>query len=199
MPNGYTANIKDGITFETFAMNCARAFGACVELRDESGGGEIIPDRFAPGDYHTKALAKTRAALSELEAMTLLECDRAAVRDYDDTEKRRVKALQDKDVQRAAYESMLAKVLAWVPPTEDHKGMRQFMIDQINESIRFDCCDDYYAAPTVRMGGGEWAASRRVALAHDLEYHTKSHAEEVSRAESRTAWVVALRSSLGIG
>lgn len=40
MPTGYTADIKDGIDFKTYAMNCARAFGACVMLRDEPGGGD---------------------------------------------------------------------------------------------------------------------------------------------------------------
>ncbi|KKK60691.1 hypothetical protein LCGC14_3021870, partial [marine sediment metagenome] len=30
MPTGYTACIKDGISFEKFVMQCARAMGACV-------------------------------------------------------------------------------------------------------------------------------------------------------------------------
>ena len=34
MPTGYTADIKDGIDFKTYAMNCARAFGARVMLRE---------------------------------------------------------------------------------------------------------------------------------------------------------------------
>lgn len=50
MPTGYTADIKDGISFETYAMNCARAFGACVSLRDKPSGGKVIPDAFEPSD-----------------------------------------------------------------------------------------------------------------------------------------------------
>lgn len=196
MPTGYTADIKDGISFKTFALNCARAFGACVELRDEPGGGDRIPESFAPSDYHTKALDKARSELAALEAMTPTDLERSAAKDYDDAETNRVMQLRAKADQKAAYEAMLAKVQAWVPPTEEHKGMHQFMGEQIIESIRFDCGGTYYDTPTVRLTGDAWAAQRRAALARDVEYHTDKHAEEVERAESRTAWVAALRASL---
>jgi hypothetical protein len=196
MPSGYTADIKDGISFKTFALNCARAFGACVELRDEPGGGDRIPESFAPSDYHTKALDKARADLAALGAMTPAELERGAAKAYDDAETNRTMQLREIAGQRAAYEAMLAKVQAWVPPTEEHKGMQQFMAKQITESIRFDCGGDYYATPTVRLTGPGWAEKRRAALARDLDYHAEKHAEEVKRAESRTAWVAALRASL---
>jgi hypothetical protein len=32
MPTGYTSAIADGIEFKDFALRCARAFGALVEL-----------------------------------------------------------------------------------------------------------------------------------------------------------------------
>jgi hypothetical protein len=70
------------------------------------------------------------------------------------------------------------------------------MAEQIIESIRFDCSGDYYAKPTDRITGAEWADKRRAKLARDVVYHLKEHAAEVARAESRTAWVRALRASL---
>lgn len=196
MPTGYTADIKDGISFKTFALNCARAFGACVELRDEPGGGDRIPDSFAPSDYHTKALAKARTELAALDLMAPTELERGAAKAYDDAETNRVMQLRAKADQKAAYEAMLAKVQAWVPPTDEHKGMHQFMAEQIISSINFDCDGTYYDTPTVRLTGDQWAAERRASLVRDVDYHTKNHAEEVARAASRTAWVTALRASL---
>jgi hypothetical protein len=35
MPTGYTAAIKDGISFEKFVWDCARGMGALVMMRDE--------------------------------------------------------------------------------------------------------------------------------------------------------------------
>ena len=196
MPTGYTADIKDGIDFKTYAMNCARAFGACVELREEPSGGDRIPDSFVPSNYHLEAEAKARDEFAALAAMTPAECERAAAKAWDDAETHRLMRLQEIAAQRAAYEAMLEKVRAWVPPTDEHKGLHQFMAEQIIESIRFDCSGDYYAKPTARMTGSDWADKRRAELARDVAYHLKEHAAEVARADSRTAWVRALRASL---
>jgi hypothetical protein len=114
MPTGYTADIKDGIDFKTYAMNCARAFGACVMLRDEPGGGERIPDAFEPSDYHLKAVEKARVELAALDAMTPAECERAAAKAWDDAETSRLMRLEDCRKLRAAYEAMLSKVQAWL-------------------------------------------------------------------------------------
>jgi len=37
MPSGFTSDIYDGkkITFKDFTLKCARAFGACIHLRDD--------------------------------------------------------------------------------------------------------------------------------------------------------------------
>lgn len=196
MPTGYTADIKDGIDFKTYALNCARAFGACVTLRDEPGGGDNIPDSFAPSDYNAKALNKARAELVALDAMTPAERERGAAKAWDDAETSRLMRLEDKRKQREAYEAMLEKVKAWTPPTTEHTGLHEFMRTQIEQSIDFDCVGDYDKTPTVRLTGGEWVAQRQVDLARDVAYHTKEHAAEVERANSRTAWVAALRASL---
>ena len=47
MPTGYTAPIKDGISFNDFMWGCARAFGALIMMRDDPPGTPI-PERFEP-------------------------------------------------------------------------------------------------------------------------------------------------------
>lgn len=196
MPTGYTADIKDGISFETYALNCARAFGACVTLRDEPGGGERIPDSFEPSDYHAKAAEAARAELAVLDAMTPEECARAASKDYDDTETSRVMRLKHNEDRRSAYEAMLAQVNAWTPPTPDHVEYHKFMREQIEQSIDADCNSSYDRTPTKRVTGEQWAATRREELVRNIEYHGQEHAQEVRRAEQRTAWIQALKGSL---
>lgn len=196
MPTGYTAAIIDGIDFKTFAMNCARAFGACVMLRDERPGGDLIPDSFAPSDYHSKALDNARIELAALDAMMPAELEKCATEAYDQAESYRLDALKMKANQRALYEAMLEKVSAWTPPTEEHEGMKKFMADQINQSIDFDCDSSYYQAQTVRMTGAEWKRERSIKLVRDLEYHSKEDVAEQARAAGRTKWVQELRASL---
>ena len=196
MPTGYTADIKDGIDFKTFAMNCARAFGACVTLRDEPGGGEAIPEQFEPSDYHLKAAEKARQQLAELEAMTPEQREQAALRSWEDAESRRQERLDEFRKLRVSYESMLAQVNAWTPPTPEHACFHDFMRSQIEESIKFDCIESSYENPAPRMTGEEWAETMRQKYARDETYHEAQHVAEVERAKSRTAWVQALRGSL---
>lgn len=196
MPTVYTADIKNGIDFKTYALNCARAFVACVMLRDEPGGGDRIPDAFEPSDYHLKAVEKARGELAALEAMTPAELERAAARAWDDAETSRLMHLEDKRKQREAYEAMLAKAATWKAPTPDHEGLRKFMCEQIEQSIAFDCGGDYGKTPTVRLTGDDWAAAERARCLRDVQYHERKHAGEVERAATRTEWVRALRAAL---
>lgn len=196
MPTGYTADIKDGISFKTYATNCARAFGACVTLRDEPGGGENIPEEFAPSDYHSKAAQKARDDLAALLAMTPEQRERRAAKAWDDAETGRLMRLEEKCKQREAYEAMLAKVNAWTPPTPEHAGLHEFMRTQIEQSIDFDCGGEYGKTPTPRLSGEQWATQEAVRLNRDIAYHEKEHVGEVARAASRTAWVRALRAAL---
>lgn len=59
MPTGYTAAIADGIDFKTYALSCARAFGALVEMRDEPANAPI-PEEFKPSSYYVTSLASAR-------------------------------------------------------------------------------------------------------------------------------------------
>ena len=196
MPTGYTADIKDGIDFKTYAMNCARAFGACVMLRDEPGGGDKIPDEFEPSDYHVKAGEKARCELAELDSITPAERKRAAAKAWDDAETSRLMRLEECRKTRSAYEAMLAKVKAWKPPTPDHTGLHEFMQEQIKQSIDFDCNERRYSTPTARLTGDAWAEEQRTQLLRDVRYHEKEHAAEVDRAAARTLWIQALRDAL---
>lgn len=195
MPTGYTAAIADGIDFKTYAMNCARAFGALVELRDSPEAP--IPDEFKPSTYHADAITKARGNLTALQAMTEPERERAAAKAFDDAETRRAVRLQERRDLRRKYEAMLASVEAWAPPTPDHAQYHAFMRDQITESIKFDCSErDFFDEPKKPQAGAEWAAAREAELRRDVTYHEEEHAKEVRRAAERTAWVRALRQSL---
>jgi hypothetical protein len=199
MPTGYTEKIKDGITFEQFALGCARAFGALVTMRDEPANAPI-PERFEPFDYHQKALEKAHGQLSAVSAMTVAELSDAAKKQYEADRDRFLKLIAEKNVQRASYDAMLAQVNAWMPPTDDHQGLKDFMVEQISRSIDFDCAGDYYESELKKvkqMTADEYKADLVQRLHRDLQYHDAEHRKEVERAASRTAWVKALRESLG--
>jgi hypothetical protein len=197
MPTGYTAAIKDGIDFRTYAMDCARAFGACVMLRDEDGGGDKIPEAFAPSDYNAKALAKARADLAAVQAMSREDCALSAANAWQEHESYRLRVLAERADLRKKYETMLAEVKAWTPPTSEHFEFHKFMREQIEQSIVFDCSpDSSYLQPQPKQSGDAWRAKVVARLLRDIEYHERQNAEEIDRTRQRNQWIAALRESL---
>lgn len=195
MPTAYTNKVQDGsITeFADFAMLCARAFGACITLRDEPIDTPI-PDEFKPSAYHLEELKGARETLLRLKWMTVDQKDaaarsanEAALAQWREHERR-------KDEARQRYEAMLAQANAWHPPTPDHQGLKDFMIQQLSDSIEWDCTPTPKPTP---MNRDEWyeAAIRKAEWC--VQYHEKEHRREIERAKRRTEWIRDLRRSLG--
>src|ERR1700722_3471931 len=195
MPTGYTADIAKGITFKQFTMTCARAFSALGLMRDERMDAEI-PEQFAPNDKHSKNIASARAELARLEKISLEEAAKCADAAYAEAEQKRLGYLAENEVLRERYEAMREQARNWKPPTPDHQGLKDFMVEQITESIKFDCGGSYYATPTVRLDGTQWLAAQQARAMKDISYHEAEYEKEVARTNKRAEWVKQLRASL---
>jgi hypothetical protein len=194
MPTGYTHNVQDGtITeFRDFAMQCARAFGALVLMRDDPMNAEI-PDKFDPTNYHVEAL---REAQKELDLLDSMSPEQMAVSAYE-AHQADLKAYNDRLIKsrlhRQRYEDMVSKVEAWAPPTDDHVEMKKFMLTQLKKSIDFDCRDSDNPPKKLKA---DWHAAAVKQAKWSVAYHKDEHEKEVDRAANRTAWVIALKQSL---
>jgi len=195
MPTGYTADVSNGkiATLPDFAMGCARAFGALIAMRDEPADAPI--PEFQPSDYSARQLEVATARLATLRAITPDECSAAAVADYNTQCQSRADSLRERTETRERYESMLEKVKDWTPPSDDHQRFKDFMVEQLAESIKFDC-GEYPMSELIQLTGPQWLAGQLQLAQRDIDYHTKAHAEEVERVAGRNAWVKALRESL---
>lgn len=197
MPTGYTASVQDGTVteFREFALQCARAFGALVLMRDDPVDAPI-PDSFtADTSYHDDRIDEAKAELLRIETMTDADCYAAARAEREqwwaDFEERKRK----RDEARDRYEAMLSEVRSWEPPTEEHRGLKDFMAKQLTESIDFDCSSEY-DKPGPFLDGADWRREKIRKARRDIEYHTKERKAEIERTESRNLWVKQLRQSL---
>ena len=200
MPTDYTADIKDGISFKEFVLNCSRAFGALTHLRDTPNAE--IPDEIEPSDYHKEQLAKKRSELKEINQMEdedILEEWEQMKEDAIERAKRKIK--EDKELKKK-YQDMLEKVKAWEPPTEDHQNLKDFMINQIEKSIEFDDMLDYYEEQLEEWLGKEEPSAysyrqRKIeSTQEDIEYHKEKWEQEKKRAKDKTEWVRELKKSV---
>lgn len=200
MPTGYTDAIKNGITFKEFALGCARAFGACIEMRDEPANTPI-PEEFKPDDYHQKAVENCQQELAKLKAMTAKECEAKLKAERAEQLASYQKGLSEKKTLRKRYEAMLEQVNAWEPPSDDHKNLKEFMQQQITGSIDFDCNDSYYEDAIAQwesakpMTAKEWKASKIAHCEGEIEYHAEGQQKANELAKGRTRWVKQLRES----
>lgn len=197
MPTGYTHAVQSGeiTTFKDFALRCARAFGACVEMRDDSTDTPI-PDEFQPSDYHQRGLEQDRAELARVEKMTENECVLAAMGEHAAEVARRNESDNKAREGVARYQAMLAEVQAWSPPTSEHAGLKSFMVQQLVDSIKWDG-PIYVNEPNPDlMPPAEWKRAKVAALMKSIDRHIEGYAEGVARAASRTQWIRQLRDSV---
>ena len=196
MPTGYTDKIKDGITFQQFAMNCARAFGACVMMRDDPSD-KPIPDKFEPSEWHKKEISKACQELEKVSKMSVLDAEKMALIEFAGECKRQAEAISKDRKLMGQYKDMLRQVKQYQAPTPDHTEFKEFMVSQIEGSIKFDGVEDYYIeCPLKKLTGEEWLAKKKQEAQRDIDYHTKENNAEIDRANSRSEWVRALRDSL---
>jgi hypothetical protein len=194
MPTGYTAKLYEGKpqTVQEFILTCARAFVATIEQRDESLDVPPRP-REARTEYHDDALTKATKALDAASRWTDEEANQFARDQHTKALARWEANCSEQLARRRRYEDMLMQVDRWVPPTDEHQGLKDFMLDQLRESIKFDC--SVYDPPAA-MTGVEYRQSSIECAERDLVYHTEQRRQEIERIDGSNLWIADLYGSL---
>jgi hypothetical protein len=200
MPTGYTSDIENDISFEDYALSCARAFGACMHQRDNSSKEK--PKFRTESSYHVDALSEAKKTIAELEAMAGVN-DRTKYGNkvIEEEEASNQKSFNKKIVLKNKYDAMLIKVYNWYPPTPEHEQLKKFMIDQINESINFDCDTKYDMERLTQLSKVNPLDKYKEALQRaykNAEYHEMELMKERERNADANKWISVLYDSLRI-
>ena len=195
MPTGYTADVADGkvTDFRTFALRCARQFGATVMQRDEPM--DVLPKLREESDYAKKGLAKSEAELARLRAMTITEAGAEQAKEHRAQAKAYNEMRRDMREKRGRYTTMLASAREWTPPTAEHGRLKQFMIDQLEESIKYDCNDEWLdEKPLVAVE--VWLKEKQERELASVKRYAEDVAAERVRVAAANAWIRALWAGL---
>jgi hypothetical protein len=198
MPTGYTADLYDGkeVSLRDFILRCSRAMGAAVLLRDSDMDVVPTPENVSGGGgYAERRLVEAKQELERwknLKGPELLASTEAFNLKQRES---REKAEAETVMRREAYEGMIVQVEAWEPPTPDHVGFKDFMLEQLRNSLEFDChaidgrwYQEYLPGDLRDMKIGN--------LTTEIERLEHDVVEEREREEGRRAWVQALYDSL---
>ena len=193
MPTGYTAGILDGTTknFKQFAKQCSRAF--IVHLRDNPIDSEYKERK--PSDYHLKEIEEAKEKLKEVEFLTDEEIVTQRKGELIDSKKYHIKGEQKQKDDKKKMELFLSEAKAYVPPTETHKGIGSFMIEQLEKTIDFDCSGTYHtdALKTIdsdikNVNAIELRAEMKAEALRNIGRHTKEYNEDLRRSEEHNKW-----------
>jgi hypothetical protein len=197
MPTGYTAGIIDGeiTTFEQFATQCTRAFGATIHMRDDSLDSPYEPR--TPNEYYVNSIQSQREEIERMESLT----DEDIVQEFETLMKENLeyheKGLEKDKANLEKLNSILSSAKAWVPPTEEHEGLRTFMIEQIESTIKVDGDPSYHVNKIVQIKqeteegiDPKVYREERIKECKDrISYHETEYQKELVRCKQSNDWM----------
>lgn len=193
MPTGYTAMLikQENVSFARFALQCARGFGACLLQRDDDFND--LPDPYQKvANYYSRALKETKELLGHvrtLEGQALINYVQAK------DEQRYQSSLNSFESmvnENARYALMKREVMAWIPPTHEHEGLKNFMLQQLETSTWKNL-----TAPVRQNTDPEtWKKEEIQRLEQKIVYYENQIQEEEARVAGRNKWIRDLYTSL---
>ena len=198
MPTGYTSKIYNGEqqSGKGFIMTCARAFGALIEMRDEPNDA-IIPEEFQPSEYHKKELEKAKIELEKYKNMTIEQIQQKVNESYQEIIEQNKKYYNEGLELKNRYEKVLREVERWELPSSEHQNLKDFAMDQLNESIRFDCGHiKKYVEEVKKETPEEYIQKQIDSCLWSINYHQENWDKEIKKTNERNLWIKQLRDSL---
>jgi len=196
MPTGYTAGILDGkiTTFTQFAKKCMRAFAATIHMRDDDMDAEFTPR--TPSGYYLEEIEKAKQLLKDAETLSDEVIVKNRKKELEKSKEYHLSAIEKKKVDKKNMNDILKYVRKWQPPTADHNEIKDFMIDQIEKTIYFDCKTQYndealelIELELLTLNASEIRKAMVETSKEDFEYNTKNYNEDVERCDKSNQWV----------
>lgn len=203
MPTGYTDGILDGTTkdFKDFATDCMRAFGACMHMRDEKTSDPYKKQKVSA--YHSDKLKSLKAEMRELNLMSDVDLAYKHLKELNETKDRYEKYIEDTKRNAEKLTEMLNEAKSWTPPSEDHTGIKDFMIQQLADTLNHDGNPAFYSQrlsdillEIVNIDAQAVRGNKTVQLTKDITYHSDELFKEKERVRKANKWVTNYLNSL---
>ena len=168
-----------------------------IAYRDDSNLPDGLPKKvkgFGTTYYETE-LVSARRKMKEWKNKTY----DARQRMFESEKKKEVariqKYIEDRKADAVRYDTMIVKVQAWNPP-EKLKRLKDFMVQQLEESKKFDCSCSYSMEELERwhtISFEEWSKEYVSDLRRDISRCSDEIEKENTRQAERQDWVDTLR------
>lgn len=192
MPTGYTSYIQDGKITELkdFMLLCAKNFGALIHMRDENLDCEIKHRQV--GEFYPRKLEEVKREFEWFKNLSDSEIQKQLDKEYEARVRDKKNSLKGFDERKKRYTNMIEKVMCWTPPTEDHIRLKEFALQQLKDSLKFDCCDDmrkYYLEKPKKETLEEYKQEKIKEYLKDVEVYAKKYRSELESVEYANKWI----------
>lgn len=190
MATGYTFAVAKGeMSFEQYVWRCAGALNPLSVLSPYEQRTPIEPSL----ESLDENIRENQERLKELQSKTPKEVEAMYEAQYSDI----LSDAERRNAERAAkyenYKAMLDRVKAWEPPTTDHEELAQFMIEQLQKSIEFDCKP---VEMPERQDPAEWHKMMVGYAKKSLDQSIQNRTREILWAQNATEWIDQLEKSV---
>lgn len=202
MPTRYTSYIKDGkiTSGKEFLKLCTRAFGIAIDLKDESLDVPT-PNHFEPDTYYEKAYKDSLASREKAYSMTFEEAKEDMISKFKNNKASAERCLKDYKNEDKKYLKVREEVEKWIPPTQEHEGLKKFCLEQIDMSLNtslYKWCEEDInkeldtSDDTVR----KYIDNLKDYADEKLKRAYKNWQEELRRIEEKNIWMKQFLDSL---
>jgi hypothetical protein len=199
MATGYTQKILDGATPREFALECARAFGALIEMRDDPMGLPIPAElEDQDSERYKSIIEKAQKRIKHVKKMSLARAAKHAQNDYDNAKNYHTAGIQEKAENCFKLAKVMAEVASYTPPTPDHENYKEFMLTQVAETVDWDGNPEHHTKELAKLrvlSPQEWKAKQIERAQWDVDYYTKQLNEHQERHAGRNQWLQDLHRS----
>ena len=195
MPTGYTYKLmEEGMDFRTFVLLCARAMGACIMQRDDQMSD---PPKIQDTSYYNLERSKEcENNIAELRAMTPEQRHEYGVQKQAVEINDATASFLKEQTENKRLSEMQIMVDSWRPPTKDHQGLKDFMLEQLAISKHnLDYAHERVARAKEKPPEAFYVEDLSGSI-HSVSYHQDETLKEFERVNNRNRWIESLYRSL---
>lgn len=199
MPSGYTYAIYNGDTTDPkeFILTAARGLGFLIHMRDDSHDTPIrkreVPDE---NSHSVKTLNEYRhkyqwyMTASDAELLIDQEREIAEAKDFAWEAEKKYTAIRER------YVSVMDKLKQWSPTTEAGQRVKEYGLEQLVESIKFDCDHNPWDFVPERITAGKYREKKVAFYTRMVMSYDEVVERERESAEATNRWIDELMQDL---
>ena len=196
MPSGYTHKIYDGSNTDPrdYVLRAARGLGFLIHMRDDSMDAPLR--KRSADSYTEKRLEEYTAKLNWAKTATDEELIEKQNQEIEEAREQARKSERINRERELRYNEVLSRLREWTPTTQGGKRTREFAIEHLLESIKFDTGHDVWRCVPYHQPVGEYRAARISEYARLCDSCVEQAERERKNKEESDAWIDGLLEDL---